>query len=127
MDKLALFTEGRLAELPRDSIMVLEVLLRHRPSTIFTTIGRGGGSFYSELHNTPIANALTVHQGWYQSIRPTFRKLLLNLDVSATSFYVSGKPICISVLCISNSDPLRLCFFRSSYGYCHEVLQQAKH
>ncbi|KAJ3172789.1 argonaute 1 [Irineochytrium annulatum] len=90
MDRLAQFAEGKNLELPRDAIMILEVLLRQRPSSIFTTIGRGGGSFYSEHHNTPIANGLTVHQGWYQSIRPTFKKLLLNLDVSATSFYIAG-------------------------------------
>ncbi|KAJ3321941.1 hypothetical protein HDU76_013990 [Blyttiomyces sp. JEL0837] len=90
MDRLALFTEGKTAELPRDAIQALEVLLRQRPSSIFTTIGKGGGSFYSEQHNTPIANGLTVHQGWYQSVRPTFRRLLLNLDVSATSFYIAG-------------------------------------
>ncbi|ORY41928.1 Piwi-domain-containing protein [Rhizoclosmatium globosum] len=94
MDKLNLYNSGKLIDsgesVPKDAIHVLEVLLRQRPGAIFTTIGRGGGSFYSEVHNTPIANALTVHQGWYQSIKPTFSQIKLNLDVSATSFYVSG-------------------------------------
>ncbi|KAJ3392927.1 hypothetical protein HDU84_003143 [Entophlyctis sp. JEL0112] len=74
---------------PREAIQVLEALLRHGPASIFTTIGRGGGSFYSECHNTPIANGLTVHQGWYQSVKMSFREVKLNLDVSATSFYSS--------------------------------------
>ncbi|KAJ3004715.1 UNVERIFIED_CONTAM: hypothetical protein HDU68_004933, partial [Siphonaria sp. JEL0065] len=78
------------SDLPKDAIHVLEVLLRQRPGAIFTAIGRGGGSFYSEVHNTPIANALTVHQGWYQSVKPSFGGIMLNLDVSATSFYVAG-------------------------------------
>ncbi|KAI8610686.1 Piwi domain-containing protein [Chytriomyces sp. MP71] len=90
MEKLNLYNVGQSTEMPKDTIHVLEVLLRQRPASIFTTIGRGGGSFYSEVHNTPIANALTVHQGWYQSIKPSLGQIKLNLDVSATSFYVSG-------------------------------------
>ncbi|KAJ3263307.1 eukaryotic translation initiation factor 2C, 2 [Chytriomyces hyalinus] len=91
MDKLHLYNTGQITDIPRDTIQVLEVLLRQRPASLFTTIGRGGaGSFYSELQNTPIANALTVHQGWYQSVKPSFGCVKLNLDVSATSFYCSG-------------------------------------
>ncbi|KAJ3118340.1 hypothetical protein HK100_000628, partial [Physocladia obscura] len=95
MSKLNEYNAGILAtsELPRDAIHVLEVLLRQQPSLKFTAIGRGGGSFYSDVHNTAIANALTVHQGWYQSVKPSFRQMKLNLDVSASSFYVAGSLI----------------------------------
>ncbi|KAJ3073636.1 hypothetical protein HDU98_001043 [Podochytrium sp. JEL0797] len=97
MSTLNLYNAGKLLSNdsstpspPREALAVLEVLLRNCPSSYFTTIGRGGGSFYSEIHNTPIANALTVHQGWYQSVKPCFGQVQLNLDVSATSFYSSG-------------------------------------
>ncbi|KAJ3141993.1 hypothetical protein HK100_004171, partial [Physocladia obscura] len=95
MSKLNEYNAGILQtnELPRDAIHVLEVLLRQRPSLKFTAIGRGGGSFYSDVQNTAIANALTVHQGWYQSVKPSFRQIKLNLDVSASSFYVAGSLI----------------------------------
>ncbi|KAI9350668.1 Piwi domain-containing protein [Obelidium mucronatum] len=71
----------RQMDLPKEAIHVLEVLLRQRPGAIFTTIGRGGGSFYSEDHNTPIANALTVHQGLVSKCQA---------KPCATSFYVAG-------------------------------------
>ncbi|TPX32739.1 hypothetical protein SmJEL517_g04219 [Synchytrium microbalum] len=77
---------GIQPELSRTAIQVLEILIRHVPALQFTTVGRS--SYYMKTTpGRPIGDGLFVHLGWFQSIRPGFTQLLLNLDVSATAFY----------------------------------------
>src|SRR5687768_4281439 len=89
MQKLGAFLDGRLADTPHDSIMALDILLRHRPSLTYTTIGR---CFYTPDSAASIANGAQLWQGFHQSIRPTRGQMLINLDVSATAFYQPGRP-----------------------------------
>lgn len=49
--------------------MVLDVLIRHVPSTLYATVGR---SFFTPNGARPLPNAAEVWQGYYQSARPTF-------------------------------------------------------
>lgn len=55
------------------AIMVLDVLIRHVPSTLYTTVGR---SFFTPADARPLPNGAEVWQGFYQSARPTFGKFL---------------------------------------------------
>ncbi|KAI8828499.1 Piwi domain-containing protein, partial [Chytridium lagenaria] len=87
MQRLGLFLDGRLAEAPMDAILALDILLRHRPSLTYTTVGR---CFYTPDSAAAIANGAQLWQGFHQSIRPTFGQMLINLDVSATAFYQPG-------------------------------------
>ncbi|RKO93090.1 Piwi domain-containing protein [Blyttiomyces helicus] len=90
MQRLAMFLEGRISETPHDAIMALDILLRHRPSLVYTTVGR---CFYTPDSAASIANGAQLWQGFHQSIRPTRGQMLINLDVSATAFYQPGPVI----------------------------------
>ncbi|KAJ3121651.1 argonaute 1 [Physocladia obscura] len=88
MQSLGLFLEGnRQIETPHDAINALDILLRHRPSLVYTTVGR---CFYTPDSAAPIANGAQLWQGFHQSIRPTRGQMLINLDVSATAFFQPG-------------------------------------
>ncbi|KAJ3099460.1 hypothetical protein HDU96_010697 [Phlyctochytrium bullatum] len=92
MERLTRFIEGKgEQEAPRDAIQVLDVLLKHRPTMLFLSVSRKtGGSFYSDAAPVFISDGLAAHHGWKQSIRPTYRQLLLNLDVSTSCYYQTG-------------------------------------
>ncbi|KAJ3287814.1 argonaute 1 [Borealophlyctis nickersoniae] len=90
MQRLAMFLEGRLSETPLDAIMALDILLRHRPSLVYTTVGR---CFYTPDSAAAIANGAQLWQGFHQSLRPSRGQMLINLDVSATAFYQPGPVI----------------------------------
>lgn len=49
--------------------MVLDILIRHVPSTVHVTVGR---SFYTTEGKQVLPNAAEVWQGYYQSARPTY-------------------------------------------------------
>ncbi|TPX39954.1 hypothetical protein SeMB42_g06174 [Synchytrium endobioticum] len=87
MQRLGLFLDGRIADTPYDAIMALDVILRHRPSLKFTTIGR---CFYTADSAASISGGAQLWQGFHQSVRPTQGGMLLNLDVSATAFHQTG-------------------------------------
>ncbi|KAI9364457.1 Piwi domain-containing protein [Zopfochytrium polystomum] len=87
MQRLGLFLEGRIGETPLDAIMALDILLRHRPSLVYTTVGR---CFYTSDSAASIANGAQLWQGFHQSLRPSQSQMLINLDVSATAFYQPG-------------------------------------
>ncbi|KAI8804842.1 Piwi domain-containing protein [Cladochytrium replicatum] len=97
LERIHTFLNGRTNEVPRDAIAVIEVLLRERPSAILVSKQSvGGGSFFRQ--NSPqfpaasLSGGLVVQQGWYQATRMTIQKIvMLNLDVSATSFYPAMK------------------------------------
>ncbi|KAJ3259926.1 eukaryotic translation initiation factor 2C, 2 [Chytriomyces hyalinus] len=87
MQRLGLFLEGRSNEAPLDAIQALDILLRHRPSLMYTTVGR---CFYTPDSAAAIANGAQLWQGFHQSIRPTRGQMMINLDVSATAFFQPG-------------------------------------
>src|SRR5205809_7804710 len=67
--------------------MALDVLIRYRPSMQYATVGR---SFFTPAGSQQLYGGVEVWQGYYQSARPTYRKMMINIDVSATAFYESG-------------------------------------
>ncbi|OBZ91340.1 Protein argonaute 1 [Choanephora cucurbitarum] len=89
MEELRRFLNGQSACTSNclTAIMVLDVLIRHLPSSVHTTVGR---SFFTPNDKKPLPNGAEVWQGYYQSARPTIGKMMINIDVSATAFYESG-------------------------------------
>jgi eukaryotic translation initiation factor 2C len=67
-------------------LLLLDVVLRHQPSMIYTPVGR---SFFSPPANYyhPLGGGREVWFGFHQSVRPSHWKMTLNIDVSATAFY----------------------------------------
>ncbi|KAG1056148.1 hypothetical protein G6F46_003280 [Rhizopus delemar] len=89
MEELRRFLQGQSACTSNclTAIMVLDVLIRHLPSMMYSTVGR---SFFTPADKRALPNGAEVWQGFYQSARPTVGKMMINLDVSATAFYESG-------------------------------------
>ncbi|KAJ3013285.1 UNVERIFIED_CONTAM: argonaute 1 [Siphonaria sp. JEL0065] len=79
-------------EIPRDALTILDLLLAARPNTLFTAVNKKtGSSFYNAYEpRFNIAGGLNLRQGWKQSVKFTYKELLLNLDVACTAFYRSG-------------------------------------
>ncbi|XWS73988.1 hypothetical protein CRYUN_Cryun02cG0176700 [Craigia yunnanensis] len=73
-------------ECPQETIQVLDVVLRAKPSENYTVVGR---SFFSPQlgRKGELGNGIEYWMGYYQSLRPTQLGLSLNIDVSARSFY----------------------------------------
>ncbi|KAK9766945.1 hypothetical protein K7432_003575 [Basidiobolus ranarum] len=67
--------------------MALDILIRHRPSMLYTSVGH---SFYTRADSRHLGGGIDVWQGFYQSARPTLKKMMINVDVSATAFYQAG-------------------------------------
>ncbi|KAJ3399434.1 DEAH (Asp-Glu-Ala-His) box polypeptide 34, partial [Chytriomyces hyalinus] len=76
-------------EIPRDSMSVLDLLLASRPNALFTAVNKSTGNSFYKPYNPQfnIANGLNLRQGWKQSIKATYKEVLLNLDVACTAFY----------------------------------------
>lgn len=54
------------------AIMVLDILLRNVPSSLYVNVGR---SFYTPADKRALPNGAEVWQGYYQSARPTVGKI----------------------------------------------------
>src|SRR5581483_7478275 len=76
------------------AIMALGVLIRHEPSMKYTIVGR---SFYTNIGSEALYGGLEVWQGYYQSVRLTPGKMMININWSAAAFYKSGDLIQMSV------------------------------
>ncbi|XWS52934.1 hypothetical protein CRYUN_Cryun11dG0115100 [Craigia yunnanensis] len=80
------FLRRRHYECPQETIQVLDVVLRAKPSENYTVVGR---SFFSPQlgRKGELGNGIEYWMGYYQSLRPIQMGLSLNIDVSARSFY----------------------------------------
>ncbi|CAI9105507.1 OLC1v1004438C1 [Oldenlandia corymbosa var. corymbosa] len=84
--RLQQFLRSKQLDVPQETIQALDVVLREKPSTNYTVVGR---SFFNPSlgGRGPLGDGMEYCKGFYQSIRPTQMGLSLNIDVSATSFY----------------------------------------
>lgn len=78
---------GRRTDSCSTAIMVLDILVSYKTSIIYPTLR---GSFFTSRDARHIYGGLEVYQGYYQSVRPTRGKMMINVDLSATAFYQSG-------------------------------------
>uniref|UniRef100_A0A1D1YXN1 Protein argonaute-3 n=1 Tax=Anthurium amnicola TaxID=1678845 RepID=A0A1D1YXN1_9ARAE len=89
MEELVRFLNARSRLTPNclTAIMALDVIIHHRPSTLHTTVRK---SFFTPQEARSLSGGVEVWQGYYQSARPTFGKMMINIDLSATAFYEGG-------------------------------------
>ena len=88
LDCLQMALEGHKKDIPMISINALDVVIRHLPSMRYTPVGR---SLFStpEGQCYPLGSGREVWSGYYQEVRPSQWKALLNIDTSSTAFYKS--------------------------------------
>ncbi|KAJ3124783.1 hypothetical protein HK098_000874 [Nowakowskiella sp. JEL0407] len=72
---------------PKEESHALDVILRHRPSLLFTPIGR---CFFSREGSSPISGGAELWQGYFQSLKPASGQMLLNIDLASTAFFEPG-------------------------------------
>ena len=78
--------EGKLTEIPKDTIQAIDVVLRFLPS--MTSIPVGASFFsYPSGQEKDLGYGLQIWNGTFVSIRPTQWKMMLNVDTSSTAFY----------------------------------------
>ncbi|ORY36495.1 Piwi-domain-containing protein [Rhizoclosmatium globosum] len=79
-------------DLPREALTILDLLLAARPNALFTAVNKKtGSSFYKQYEpQFNISGGLNMRQGWKQSVKYTYKEVLLNLDVACTAFYRHG-------------------------------------
>ncbi|KAJ3316730.1 hypothetical protein HDU93_004288, partial [Gonapodya sp. JEL0774] len=84
------FLSGTNRRNPQNLINTIDIFLRHDPAIKLVTVGR---SLYFPDQRSSIGGGVDIWRGFYQSVRPTEGgrpgrgKLMLNVDLSATTFY----------------------------------------
>ncbi|KAJ3207338.1 Eukaryotic translation initiation factor 2C [Entophlyctis luteolus] len=76
-------------EVPRAALNLLQLIMAHRPNVLFTSFHKSTHWGFYEAYNPQfnIQNGLNLARGWRQSVKYTLGELLLNVDVSSTTFY----------------------------------------
>ncbi|TPX51160.1 hypothetical protein SeMB42_g01966 [Synchytrium endobioticum] len=74
-------------EQPYEAIMALDIVLRHKPSLRYVTVGR---NFYTREGATTLGGGAEVWSGYHQALRPVINSLKINVDVTASAFYEPG-------------------------------------
>ena len=69
------------------ALQALDTVVRMTPSLKFSAFGR---SFYTPDRSEPLGGAVRMWNGYYQSVKTSMQGLILNLDLSATSYHESG-------------------------------------
>ncbi|KRY60812.1 Protein argonaute-2, partial [Trichinella britovi] len=81
--------EGRIRTVPYESVLAIDVILRHLPSLRYTPVGRSFFTPPQTYSESKLGGGREVWFGFHQSVRPSQWKMMLNIDVSATAFYRS--------------------------------------
>ncbi|GJJ69239.1 eukaryotic translation initiation factor 2C [Entomortierella parvispora] len=114
LEELSRFLKGKsaLSNNCLTAIMALDVLIHHEPAMLYQTVGR---SFFTPAGSQPLSGGLDVWRGYYQSVRPTSGRMMVNVDVSATAFFqaISLPQMVVKILDLRNTDDLR----RSSLNF----------
>jgi eukaryotic translation initiation factor 2C len=83
MEQLSALFAGRLNYTPYEALQALDIAMRHTASSRFVTVGR---NLFSPTGKKAIGEGADVWFGYFQSLRATQSKLVLNLDLAATAF-----------------------------------------
>lgn len=83
MHQLEEFCDGRLNYMPQDALQALDVAMRHSASARFTIVGRNQFSGHGARD---IGEGADLWFGYFQSMRATQSRLVVNLDLAATAF-----------------------------------------
>ncbi|GBC06892.1 hypothetical protein RclHR1_07120005 [Rhizophagus clarus] len=108
MEEINVFLNGlgRITSNVLTGIMALNVLIHHKPSMMYPKVGR---MFYTNEGSQLLSGGINAWQGYFQSVRPTLKRLLINIDLHATAFYESDSliQIVIKVLNKESIEELR--------------------
>ncbi|GFR09599.1 protein argonaute-4, partial [Trichonephila clavata] len=90
LDPLHALFAGRVKSVPQEAVMALETILRHGPCMRYYPVGRS--FFYppDPQHVTPLGGGKEIWFGYHQSLRLGQWKPVVNLDITATTFYEKG-------------------------------------
>lgn len=103
LDVLHAVYENRVNRVPQEVLQAIDIVLRHGPSIKLTPVGR---SFFKPPFETnSLGGGREVWFGYYTSVRLAQWKPMLNVDVSATTFY-EPLPL-VSFMCKLFSDNRR--------------------
>ncbi|ETP24233.1 hypothetical protein F441_02729, partial [Phytophthora nicotianae CJ01A1] len=83
MQQLDELFAGRLNYTPYDALQALDVALRHSASQRFTVVGR---NLFSGNGAKSLGEGAELWFGYFQSLRATQNRLVVNLDLAATAF-----------------------------------------
>jgi eukaryotic translation initiation factor 2C len=92
MELVKQFVDGKLDYTPHAVITALEVIMRHPMCMNNVVVGR---SIFNGKNVEPISGAVDIWKGFFLSLRPGLGRLLLNADISATTFIAPGDVILI--------------------------------
>ncbi|KAF9359202.1 Eukaryotic translation initiation factor 2C [Mortierella sp. AD094] len=108
LEELNRFLQGKCALTNNcmTAIMSLDVLIRHKPAMVHVTIGR---AFYTSAARHTLSGSLEAWRGYYQSVRPTSDRMMINIDTTATAFFESGPLIemVVKILGLRTPEDLR--------------------
>ncbi|GMF12856.1 unnamed protein product [Phytophthora lilii] len=83
MQQLDELFAGRLNYTPYDALQALDVALRHSASQRFTVVGR---NLFNGNGAKSLGEGAELWFGYFQSLRATQNRLVVNLDLAATAF-----------------------------------------
>ncbi|KAL3659245.1 hypothetical protein V7S43_015823 [Phytophthora oleae] len=83
MQQLEELFAGRLNYTPYDALQALDVALRHSASQRFTVVGR---NLFNGNGAKSLGEGAELWFGYFQSLRATQNRLVVNLDLAATAF-----------------------------------------
>jgi hypothetical protein len=103
----------------------MDIAISHKVASIYPTIRK---SFFTMRGARPLSGGLEACQGYYQSARPTQRKMMINLDLSTTVFYQSGPLIQMiaKILDRRSPDDLRRGFSESDRHKVEDIIRNLR-
>lgn len=94
LDPLHALFQGKINEVPQEAVMAVETILRNGPCFRYVPVGRS--FFYppmspEDMH--PLSGGREIWYGYHQSLRLAQWKPMVNINVTATTFYKHGPVI----------------------------------
>ncbi|GIY63117.1 hypothetical protein CDAR_492341 [Caerostris darwini] len=89
LEPLGALFRGELHSVPQEALMVLETVLRQSPCLRYVPVGRSFFNTPLQDESRPLGFGKEVWFGYHQSVRLGQRTPMVNLDITATTFYKS--------------------------------------
>ncbi|KAK0240576.1 argonaute-like protein [Armillaria nabsnona] len=96
------------------STNILQLLIRQETDQKYT---HNAHSFFSPTSSKTIGGGLELWRGFYQSVRPTLRGMVINVDTSMTAMYASGQVIGVALKFLGQSDVRALVLHQGDTKY----------
>lgn len=83
----------------------MNVAIRMEPNQHYPFNGR---SFFTDKETRDIGGGLVLWRGYFQSVRPTFGKMLINVDISTGTMYKPGPLLSLCLEFLGQQNPSAL-------------------